>query len=351
MVRRTGLAWIVVAMSAGFWHGGFGVAAASEQASPINAVSLVSGKTQLDSREVAFQITDCDGNGDFCGDGDRLKLDLDGDGEFNPLREQFACRPIIKIGSRRYTLAIVVPKSEAADPLQTIAPEPIRLTLSALIGTGFIIPKIAALAAEVQVTEFMVTLVSDGGVHVVAETINSSIEVPIGNYRVESLRVDLKDTRHWRMSFAKTDDPPEKTVTVADAQTVEFDVLGSLNLDGKLSGGVGTSRVSVSPTLTTTTGLYLDQSLVGLIKAQDDNRLTASLVNLKPGGDRDVLAVEGTGFACGTFCPITFAGSHAMTTSNIVVLQFDAGPIGGPIIRVAKPGVIRADVSDALDFD
>lgn len=363
-MRLGGFVWFAISVACIGTHN----ASASE---PI----VWSGQTRWHDASIAFEITDRDGNCRAGDDADRLRLDLDGDGKLHPLTEQFACKPVLRIAGKRYTLGLepIFDESETSDPQreQSVAPENAaasqnaetptptgyRLMIQPLRGTGFFTAKIDGLNENSTIENVSATLVSQGGVHVAIDRVNSEIEVPVGTYRVEQLTIATKDDRHWKMSFAKTSGSAEQTVSVIDGQRAEFDVLGKLTLDAHLVAKIGSSRISVSPSMTTSTGLYLVLATVGQTRPQDEIRLTASVVDMKPGGEREVKAISGTGFACGAFCPITFPEGSPMTPTSVVVLQFDAGPLGGPMIRVVKPGGSKvqttADESmiDALDLD
>ena len=141
------------------------------------------------------------------------------------------------------------------------------------------------------------------------------------------------------MGFESSGKDSDSGIEVSQGETVEFDLLGSLMLKATIVQGSLDNRgsVSVQPSLDTSTGLYLTQSLVGDISPQDDNRLTATLFDLRSDGDQDVLAVEGTGFGCGQFCPITFGKHQRIGPSSMVMLQFDSGPLAGKLIRTTGP--------------
>lgn len=317
-----------------------------------------SGQTQWRGVPIAFELLDRDGNRRAGDPSDRLRLDLDADGELHPLTEQFACKSILRIDGQRVTLGLepIVddPKPSTGYVEQAIAPEHARsehltgyhVTLEPLHGTGFVTIQAHAIDEAASLEEISATLVSQGGIHISIDQIDSAVEVPVGTYRVDRLTLRSKDERHWRMVFAKTRSPAQQTVSITDGQSVKFDVLGKLTLDAHLAAAVGSTQMSVAPSLTTSTGLYLVDSDVGRSQPQDENSLTASLVDLKSADDPKVIAISSTGFACGTFCPITFNDLSPLTPTHAVWMQFDAGPLGGPMVSIVKPGEAGKSLAD-----
>ncbi len=297
------------------------------------------GQVELGDQTIFARIIDQDANGRFSDNDDRLMLDLDADGKFSPLRERFASRGVLRVHSRRYTIGY-------GDDERSIR-------LLPLLGTGYLIPKLSFANRAARVTDFRAELVSNGGVHISLDRLDSAAEVPVGTYRVKRLKFDAEDDRKWKMAFEQERSREGSSVTVNRGETIEFDLLGSLTLESEVVQGSLTSRttLTIQPSLKTSTGLYLTASFVGDLDAQDDNRLTATLIDLGSNSQRSVRAVEGTGFGCGQFCPITFGERQRVGSSSLVVTQFNSGPLAGELIRTtAPPGVRSTPLDDTLEL-
>jgi hypothetical protein len=133
-----------------------------------------------------------DGNGDGCFDSpaaDRVWIDLDGDGRFDALTEQFPLGSPVKIGGRLYLI------KPAADGTSVFARErpndqgAIRLVVAGQNGQ-----RPQALSAQ---------LVSDWG-ELVTLSAASRTRLPVGRYTIETLafRLEDDDGRTWSYRFA-----------------------------------------------------------------------------------------------------------------------------------------------------
>lgn len=286
------------------------------------------GRANLNGRDVSARVVDENVNGVFSDPDDRLLLDLNNDGKFSPLRERFACSGVVRISHQRYTLAFSENET--------------RLELTPLASVGYVIPKVNLTNTEAAVTDFRVQLVSESGIHISTGRVNSKIEVPVGQYRVQLVQLEMKDARVWSMEFKRHSrlKPGEGSVIIKKDEVVEFDVLGSLRLQASAIGGsLATKSVSIQPKLKSATGLILTDSRVGRLSAQNENRLTATFLDTSPTGVEKLLAHGGAGFQCGEFCPITFSNQPEHASTSRIKLGFNSGPLAGTITRtVAPPG-------------
>ena len=269
----------------------------------------------------AARIEDRNCNGLWTDSEDRLHIDWNADGQYSPLREQYSCQGSPSHGGQRYSLAF-------ADDV---------LSLKPLLGSGTIVPRIALANHSAAITSCQAVLSSSDGVHVTLSSLDKPLSVPVGNYSVKQLRIGLKDDRHWLASFEQK--PGDRTVVnvLRDSQ-VELDLLGELKLsaevNGRISAGTQAGQIIIQPMLSSQSGLYLSRSAVGKLSAQNDNPLTASLIEFGTAKSKSkAMAVESTGFGCGAFCPITFSGDELIDGRTLVLLRFDSGPLAGLLTK------------------
>src|SRR5262249_28347775 len=120
---------------------------------------------------------------------DRVWIDLDGDGRFDPLTEQFPLGSPITVGGRLY---LVQP-----DPTGTQVRVRARVT-----ETGTLRPTVPRRPGAVG-RSFGASLVSEFGELAVLQAVGTPVELPAGRYRVESLTVRAADDkdRVWTFRF------------------------------------------------------------------------------------------------------------------------------------------------------
>jgi len=317
----------------------------------------LTGNVQIGEHLFAAKLVDRDQNGVFSDSCDRLFLDLDADGRFHPLRERFAVAATLRIrgagDTEQFTLAI-----------QT---DPWRVEIQPVVGTGAIKPTLDLLTSGATLIEVAATIVSQSGVHSQIDAINIEETLPVGRYRLETVRIEVQDDRRWSIVFQQFNKSAPFTIEVNADEMTEFDLIGKLALSASMTGaGKGTGNLRVVPTLKTETGLTIVKSSVGKLHATLDNQLTAWLIRFDkkasfnsvdangPVGLEAPIDVKGTGFACGSFCPINLSAHGPLLPGMMVALQFDAGPLGGPMLQltsVALPGSDSIDsAEDLLDF-
>lgn len=152
------------------------------------------GGVTIGGKAVTAALTDGDADGCFDGPGsDRVWLDLDGDGKFDPLTEQF---PLGNAITAAGTPTLIRPR---ADGLGVQARERPSET-----GTlALAIPRLA----KADLTELTANYVSEFGELVVVKSADNPLPLPVGKYRVDSVHLALTDGdgKVWRYSFATGD--------------------------------------------------------------------------------------------------------------------------------------------------
>ena len=216
----------------------------------------VEGRVRLGEREVAARRADGDANGLLADPADRLWLDLDGDGRFDPLDEQFPSTPVLTFGPARFAVrsdslgrALAFEKMEGA-------------------GTVRVAPASAALAARVE--ELEATLVGRDGSVFTLRGAGGAATLPAGDYRLNVVALTLKDAhggQPWSFVFSDGgSDRPPRWHKVEHGGTLTLDPLGKLDfvvgLDGDATYRPG-DDVSVQPRLFTEDGLLINTAYRG----------------------------------------------------------------------------------------
>lgn len=147
------------------------------------------GRLKLGSEEHSVLLVD--GNADGCLDSvgkDRVWIDLNGDGRFEGLTEQFPLgKPLTKAG-----LVYVI----RSDPLAAAVTANLRLA-----GEGKLR---LTLPAGRKAAKFSAELISDLGELVTVEKLDEAVPVPHGQYRVSWLKFQLggEDGQPWHYTFS-----------------------------------------------------------------------------------------------------------------------------------------------------
>ena len=150
----------------------------------------------------AVRRMDGDGNGFFTDPQDRLWIDLDGDGVWDPVREQFLFATILAIDDARYAVR--------SDERGT------QFSLGKLEGTGLlrlVLPERPASQAASEsgpngggrIIEAAVTLAGRDGSAIGLRGVGATAAAPIGEYRVSALTVSLEDLHggpRWTFVFS-----------------------------------------------------------------------------------------------------------------------------------------------------
>ena len=162
------------------------------------AAGYLEGKAPLgDGAPLAVRRVDGDGNGLFTDPQDRLWIDFNGDGAWDPVKEQFLFATILTLDAVRYAVR--------SDQRGT------QLSLGKLEGTGLlrlVLPERAkdnAAAGAGRMVEAAVTLVGRDGSAVGLRGVGATATAPIGEYRASALTVALEDPRggqRWTFVFS-----------------------------------------------------------------------------------------------------------------------------------------------------
>ncbi len=212
------------------------------------AAGYLDGTVRIDERSHAARRVDGDGNGSVADPGDRLWVDLDDDGRWDPGAEQFLFGPILTLGDRRYAVR--------SDPLGR------RLTVNRLEGTGTIRLAAAGPLAP-RVAEVSAMLVGDDGSAFAASGTAAGV-VPVGSYRLGTVTLSLTDPAggpRWSFVFSDAYRRGEPTwYRVEKGGELTIDPVGALDFRTGLDASIRVEpgrEIHLQPRLYTGDGLLI----------------------------------------------------------------------------------------------
>jgi hypothetical protein len=191
---------------------------------------FTTGTVTVDGKPIAALLVD--GNADGCFDGagaDRIWLDLDGDGRFDPFTEQFPIGAALKISG---STVLVRPD---ADGLAVEVRERPKVSGSLLVRLDRI--------AGAEVVDVEAQYVSEFGELVIVQQADRPTATPIGRYRLNSLSFTLADDQGqiWRYSLASG--RQSWTVSIREKQLAAHAPLTGLQLDLEVEAQSGRTIV------------------------------------------------------------------------------------------------------------
>jgi len=220
----------------------------------VATLGYLEGQIEIAGRKIAARRVDGDANGLFSDPRDRVWLDLNRDGQWDPFSEQVPLQPVMGLSGKRYALR--------TDQAGT------RLALEEITGVGTLRLRLATLPAGAVARTVEVALMGgDGSAYAVRSDGEAGI-VPVGKYAVRSLRLSVVDSttnKPWNFQFTRYEAPEETHWHhVAAGQELTLDPCGPLKLtaDGNdLKKPTQPGRdVVVNPRLFTAEGLLINSS-------------------------------------------------------------------------------------------
>jgi len=188
------------------------------------AAGYLEGTVRVAGRDHPARRTDGDGNGRLTDPQDRLWVDLDDDGRWDPVDEQFPYAPVLPLAGARY-----VARSDEYGR---------RLVLEPLEGSGTI--RLAFARPGASVAELSATLIGRDGSAVGLAGSTGEAVVPVGDYRLGTVTLSLDDPGggpRWSYVFSDRGlggDPA--WYKVAKGDKVAVDPLGAIVLTTGLEG-------------------------------------------------------------------------------------------------------------------
>lgn len=205
------------------------------------------GTLRLGGEDYAALLAD--GNADGCfntAGSDRLWIDLNRDGHFDGLTEQFLLGSPITVDRRIYIVRANATASEVGVQLRSTASGSVRLTLTDKTDSPF--------------SDLSVQLVSDLGELVLIRDLKQPPRLPVGRYRVDSVLFRLADVTGeiWSYRFVGgqgysivVEAGKESTASLLQGLALEMNVTPAAR---EIEPG---QRLDVTPHMRTPSGLYL----------------------------------------------------------------------------------------------
>ncbi|MFI5457339.1 MAG: hypothetical protein ACHRXM_17990 [Isosphaerales bacterium] len=185
------------------------------------AAGYVEGTVNLGGRKHAARRSDGDGNGFLTDAQDRLWIDLNDDGRWDPTEEQFLYTTILTLGPARYAVR--------SDELGT------RLAMEAVEGTGTVRLNLNRPAGYSHATALHTTLIGRDGSAVGLSGEGERVTVPAGEYRVGTLSLSFDDPDGglgWSFIFSDSGAKSgHKWYQVDKGRSVEIDPVGRLVME------------------------------------------------------------------------------------------------------------------------
>ncbi|MGD0517895.1 MAG: hypothetical protein ABSA26_10210, partial [Thermoguttaceae bacterium] len=233
------------------------------------------GRLNLGEKQYSVLLIDGNANGLFDNVGqDRVCIDLNDDGRFDALTEQFPLGKPITQGQDVYVISSDAAASAVTANLRSAEQGKLRLTLGEKLKPS------AKIAVE---------LVSDLGELVAIDKLDEAISVPYGQYRVSSLKLELPDSggQTWTYNFSneKTKNysvPANRETTVALLAKLDMNIsLDPYNENKKVTPG---QTVTVQPRLLADDSLYLSSCTIGAGGESRSAEGNAEILLLSPDG-------------------------------------------------------------------
>lgn len=219
------------------------------------------GSIEFGGRPHATILIDGNANGCFNTVGqDRIWIDLNGDGRFDSLTEQFPLGKPLRHAGQTYVVR--------SDPLASAV---VASPRSAAQGT------LTLTLAGQRSAKLSAHLLSDLGELVAIDQLDCDVDVPTGEYRVSSLQLELPDAagETWSYSFYEDKGPQHR---VQAGQRTQIVLLPDLSMKVTLDRqGVQIrpgDNVTITPRLSASDGLVLSSCKVG--KGQDFRQAEAA---------------------------------------------------------------------------
>jgi hypothetical protein len=242
------------------------------------------GRLKLGEKDYAALLIDGNADGRFDTVGqDRVWIDLDENGRFDPLTEQFPLGKPIGRGKDVFVISSDAAASAVTARLRSEGQGKLQLTLGQKVDLK---------------TKIVAELVSDLGELVVVNKLGEAMPVPFGQYRLSNLKLEVPDEtgQTWNYLFYVERDKNFTVPTGGQTDVVlleHFAMNVSLGqMQGKATPG---QTVSIQPKLTADGWLYLNSCKVG--KENDFRQAEGSAEIKLTAQDGTVVSRGMTGFS------------------------------------------------------
>ena len=220
----------------------------------VATLGYLEGRVNAAGKSLACRRVDGDANGLYTDLRDRLWLDLNADGKWDPFSEQFPMAPVLVLDGKRYAV-----RSDQGGT---------RLAFEEITGEGTIRLELGTLAPGAKVRSLEVSLMGEDGSAYAVRSEGEAIKVPQGGYAVRAVQLAIEqsgDNRPWNFQFTRSDLPTaQQWNRVKTGETIAIDPVGPLvlsaespQLDQPVAAG---TEVTVRPRLVTVGGLWITSS-------------------------------------------------------------------------------------------
>ena len=250
----------------------------------IKTVGGYLSRSQFGNQKFDVWRMDSDANGLYADAEDELWIDLDRDGEWNPISERFLFCSAIKVNDQRFA----VRADQVGEKIEFVEIE----------GEGELHLDLGTVDGAV-ITSLRASLFGDdGSAHSVADT--EKIILPVGKYMVGQISLRLEDgkKRPWEFSFAHSGKLTNKCwVDVTRAGVVVMEPFAGMELGIKSADKCAAGeKLSVRPTVKTESNLYITGSIGGQRKRLGRETDNPATVTVMDSGQRQIVS-ETSGFA------------------------------------------------------
>jgi hypothetical protein len=238
----------------------------------------MTGTLDLGGRSVRAVLTDGDADGGFGAAGaDRVWLDLDADGQFDPASEQFPLGTPIAADGTSY----IVASDPWAQSVVCRARDGRRGRVRLALGPGGL-----TLPGGGRVQRFEADLVGETGEPVTVTALDAVAEAPVDRYRITAVALRASDAagRVWKYTFGGG---RRRAVTVEPNAEARLDLLSELAFKVSLAPTADVrpgDEVAVTPHLDFAAGLYLTNCGIERNGDWRDEERTAAIVLTSPSG-------------------------------------------------------------------
>jgi hypothetical protein len=285
----------------------------------------VEGTLQIGGKKHSVRRVDGNANGFFADAADRLWIDLNNDNQWDAIDEQFPYSPILTLNNQRYGIR--------GDALG------LRLAIEPLSAEGRIRLRLGELAKDVRVQKLDVMLTGDDGSAFAINALDAATVLPAGRYAIGSVALSLEHSganqpTHFVFFRVGIDDETRWHELKKD-QELTIDPVGklrfSLEIDASHRVRKPGESIRIQPQLFTADGLIINVCSVGdaddVLRNGNHKQCSVKLSDAK----NQVIEERSTGFACGTFCPVSVQVPRDARGKLGISGDFDPGPLGPPV--------------------
>jgi hypothetical protein len=235
----------------------------------------VVGRLEVDGQAYNALLTDHNADGCFDKpDADRIWIDLNKDGVFNPLTEQFPLGTPLTVGSRTYVIRPSAEGSTVAVREQPTEHGALRLELG--------------IKSIIKPAQFSAQLVSEWGELLTVNRLGEPVSVPTGRYAIEAVTCQVPDAEGRLWSYRFTGESrfhvlvdTRRQATLNLFEGLELHIRHTVQREGVAPG----QEVQVTPALRTPEGLEL-------INAEFTDRNSGSPTS--PSADIELVGSDGS---------------------------------------------------------